>query len=171
MKQLCIGFFLGDFLKDHFFNIGVNVVKNGLKKYYSVKKNKITKKDSRVVTKVDLVIKIKKLQYFKDLYTDQKNCEKVIFKYSFPDQIIEYINFNIENLETDIKTLCDLNYLHNYAYSELSHIGDLYLYITHHDLINVYTPEMVINHGDFLINDPLFKNIICCTLYYNSKIE
>jgi len=171
MKQLCVGFFLGIFLKEHFFKIGINVVQNGLRKYYSVKKPKITKKDNRVVTKVDLVIKIKNLQYFKDLYPDQKNCETGIFKYSFPDEIIEYLNFNLENIEIDIKTLCDLNYIHNYDYDILSQIGDLYLYITHNELINVYTPEMVINHGDFFINDPLFKNIICCTLYYNSKTE
>ena len=81
MKQLCVGFFLGVFLKQHFINVGLNIVQTGLKKYYSIKKPKVNKKDSRVVTKAELVIKIKDLQYFKDIYPDYK-YETGLFKYT-----------------------------------------------------------------------------------------
>jgi len=169
MKQLCVGFFLGVVLKQHFVNIGINIVQNGLNKYYSIKKPKVNKKDDRVVTKIELVIKIKNAQYCKDLYPDYKCYDTGLYKYTFPDQIIEYVNNN--NLETDVKTLCDLNYLHNFEYESLESIGEMYLYITHNGLISVYTPGMVIRSSDFLRFDPLFKNIICCTLYYESKTE
>ena len=169
MKQFCVGIFLGLLLKEHFFNISINIVQNGLKKYYSIKKPKVKKKDNRVVTKVELVIKIKNLQYYKDLYPDYKHCETGLFKYTFEDQIIDYINTNI--IEINTKTLCDLNYSHNYDFDILSQIGEIYLYVTHNNMINVYTPEMTIRSSDFVISEPLFKNIICCTLYYDSKTE
>jgi len=168
MKQLCVGFFLGIVLKQHFVKFGINIIKNGLNKYYSIKKPKVNKKDTRVVTKIELVIKIKNGQYFKDLYPDYK-YDTGLYKYTFPDQIIEYANENV--LETDIKTLCDLNYHHNFEFDILSQIGEMYLYITHNGMISVYTPEMKIRSSYFLRFDPLFKNIICCTLYYNSKTE
>jgi hypothetical protein len=169
MKQLCVGFFLGIFLKQHFVNIGINIVKNGLNKYYSIKKPKVNKKDDRVVTKIELVIKIKNAQYCKDIYPDYKYYDTGLYKYTFPEQIIEYVNNNV--LETDVKTLCDLNYLHNYEFDILSQIGEMYLYITHNGMINVYTPGMVIRSSDFVISESPFKNIICCTLYYDSKTE
>jgi hypothetical protein len=171
MNKLCVGFFLGVFLKDHFLNVSLNIIKKGLGKYYSIT-NKKPEKETRVIKKIELVIKIKNAQYFKDLYP-QENCETGVYRYTFPDQIIEYLNSNILNIEIDIKGLCDLNYQHNFEYEILSQIGDIYLYVNYNNFINVYTPKMKILSSDFVTNEthPFFKNIICCTLYYNSKIE
>ena len=171
MNKLCVGFFLGVFLKDHFLNVSLNIIKKGLGKYYSIT-NKKTKKETRVITKIDLVIKIKNGQYFKDLYPDQ-NKEQGVYRYTFPEQIIKYIDSNISNLDLCIKTLCDLNYQHNYEYEILSQIGDIYLYINYNNFINVYTPKMKILSSDFVTHSghSFFTNIICCSLYYNSKTE
>jgi hypothetical protein len=136
--------------------------------------------DTGIIKSINLVIKIKNQQQFMDLFTDHstnKNYhpEKGTIKINLGDDIVKYLNDNFENLDINIEKICDLNYLHNFEYSVLQTIGNVYMYITYkagdRKLINVYGEEDIIHFNDF-VEDPRcelnkYSDIICATISYS----
>ena len=120
-----IGFVCGLLLKDRLFKFGMKCVKHGLYQYYSSQKVIV---DKRVIKDIQLIIKVKNKDYFKDLYNEMKD----IHIYTFPPELIGYLDSNVHLLQLSIRDLCELNYRHNeYDYSVLSKVGELYLYVTY----------------------------------------
>jgi hypothetical protein len=175
MRGVFVGFILGFVLKNKISQFGINIIKNGLTTFCSIKKNNNKQKTNKKITNIELVIKIKNVIYFRDLYKETIS-EKGVYKYTFPDEIIEYINNNINGLEIVLKDLCNLD-RRNYDFDILSNLGTMYLYISYNlnecKYINVYTPESIIKEHDFIteIIPKKFSDIICSTVHYNLKTE
>ena len=93
---------------------------------------------------------------------------KDIHIYTFPPELIGYLDSNVHLLQLSIRDLCELNYRHNeYDYSVLSKVGELYLYVTYNlhgkEYINVYNRNDIIK-GESLLTEQVKNNVICCTL-------
>ena len=166
--KLLTGFLLGVIFKNKFLCLSLKVVSTSISKFHQLKPRPV-KKPIQKIYGMELVIDITDKVYFKNLYPKIKNVES--HKITFNQEIINYINNNLPNLEITLKTICDLN-LDEYSIDHLSRIGTLHLYIHYTDYLkhftNVYGLSDPILENDFIFSEKSFyqkyRSIICATL-------
>jgi hypothetical protein len=167
--KLLTGFLLGIIFKDRFLN---GLVTCASKFYFPEKK----KKELQKIYSIRLRIIITNKEYFSFLFPKAKNTEyhEIIFN----DQIVNFINNKLTNLDITLKTICDLN-LDEYPLKQLSKIGMIYMYIDYLDnsqdldnnqrhYTNVYGILDSIKESDFQYSNKSFylkyHDTICATL-------
>ena len=174
MNGFYTGFILGCILRNHVLKFGMEIISNGIKTFHSIKKEKKKELVYSKIINIELIIKIKNSESIK---SDKRYFhEKGIFKMKLSDDLLTYCNNNFEHLGLKIPDVCDLAYKETGGYDSISKLGDIYLYFTYIDnsrkFINVYHDNDIISRDSFEIASIFkFKNMICATVFINSKIE
>jgi hypothetical protein len=170
--KLLTGFLLGVILKDKFINLSIKALSTGICKFYQLKP-KNAKKIVQKINQIKLMITIKDKKYFTDLYP--KKVYTDVYSINFNQEILNFVNNNLPNLNTSLKEICDLN-LNEYSFEILSKIGTLHLYISYTDhlknYINIYSVDDPIKETDFIFSEKeiykKYRDLICATIIENN---
>jgi hypothetical protein len=175
MEDFNVGFILGCILRNHILKLGLGIISNGIKFFHSIKNHRKKEISYSKIINIDLIVKVKNVENITK--SDKRYFqEKGIFKMKLSDDLLKYCNNNFEYLDLKVSDVCDLAYKETGGYNSMSKLGEVYLYFTYLDdsrkFINFYADNDIINTRSFEVNyDLKFKNMICATVTFNSKIE